>query len=292
MKSMTGYGKGEMTLNSKTVTVELKSVNHRFLDLSIKAPSVFNFAEDYIRKAIQADFARGHIDCYISVSVNGLSNNKEYTYNLEQIDAYLKMAKEINTQFGIENNLTMADILRLPQSLVEKRLDDNADELLELLKGALSVASSKLIEMRQKEGDNLKEALIKHLNKISDSAESIAISAPMVVESYREKLKNRITEYLGEVNPDESRLLTEVAVFSDKVNIDEEINRLFSHISQFNSIICSEQPVGKTLDFLVQEMNREANTIGSKANNVNITKVVVELKNEIEKLREQIQNIE
>lgn len=292
MKSMTGYGKGEMTLNSMTVTVELKSVNHRFLDLSIKAPSAFNFAEDYIRKAIQADFARGHIDCYISVSVNGLSNNKEYTYNLEQIDAYLKMAKEINTQFGIENNLTMADILRLPQSLVEKRLDDNADELLELLKGALSVASSKLIEMRQKEGDNLKEALIKHLNRISDSAESIAISAPMVVESYREKLKNRITEYLGEVNPDESRLLTEVAVFSDKVNIDEEINRLFSHISQFNSIICSEQPVGKTLDFLVQEMNREANTIGSKANNVNITKVVVELKNEIEKLREQIQNIE
>lgn len=289
---MTGYGKGEMTLNSMTVTVELKSVNHRFLDLSIKAPSAFNFAEDYIRKAIQADFARGHIDCYISVSVNGLSNNKEYTYNLEQIDAYLKMAKEINTQFGIENNLTMADILRLPQSLVEKRLDDNADELLELLKGALSVASSKLIEMRQKEGDNLKEALIKHLNRISDSAESIAISAPMVVESYREKLKNRITEYLGEVNPDESRLLTEVAVFSDKVNIDEEINRLFSHISQFNSIICSEQPVGKTLDFLVQEMNREANTIGSKANNVNITKVVVELKNEIEKLREQIQNIE
>lgn len=292
VKSMTGYGKGEATANGKTITVELKSVNHRFLDLSIKSPYFLSFAEDYIRKTIQKNFARGHIDCFVTVLEGNTTTVKEYTANYKQIDNYVSLAKELSAKYGIENNLTLSELLRLPQSLVEKQAEDNQDELMTLLSSALDNACLGLAEMRKKEGANLKKVISTHLEVIRGLAESIEKTAPGVVETYREKLKQRVVEYLQEVNPDESRLLTEVAVFTDRVNIDEEINRLFSHLSQFYDLLEEDIPVGKKLDFLVQETNRETNTIGSKCNNSDISKSVVDMKNEIEKLREQIQNIE
>lgn len=292
MKSMTGYGKGEATANGKTITVELKSVNHRFLDLSIKSPYFLSFAEDYIRKTIQKNFARGHIDCFVTVLEGSTATLKEYTANYKQIDAYLSLANELSEKYGLENTLTVSELLRLPQSLVEKQAEDNQDELMSLLSLALDNACKGLADMREKEGNNLKKVISSHLEVIRVLAEGIQKTAPEVVEQYREKLKQRVTEYLQDVNPDESRLLTEVAVFTDRVNIDEEINRLFSHLSQFYDLLEQTVPVGKKLDFLVQETNRETNTIGSKCNNSEISKSVVDMKNEIEKLREQIQNIE
>lgn len=292
MKSMTGYGKGEATIGTKTVTVELKSVNHRFLDISFKMPSFIAYAEDSIRKILQSRLSRGHIDCFVSVYNSGIVSAKEYCANYAQIESYLGIANGMSVKYGVENDLTVGELFKLPGVLVEKQNDDNQEEMLEVIASAVKSAVDGLISMRSIEGENLKTVILKHLNVISDHAQTVNILAPKVVDIYREKLKNRVQEYLCETTPDESRLLTEVATYSDKVNIDEEINRLFSHISQFVEMTCSEQPIGKKLDFLVQEMNREVNTIGSKANFTDITKCVVELKNEIEKLREQIQNIE
>lgn len=292
MKSMTGYGKGEATIGTKAVTVELKSVNHRFLDISFKMPSFIAYAEDSIRKILQSRLSRGHIDCFVSVYNSGIVSAKEYCANYAQIESYLGIANGMSVKYGVENDLKVGELFKLPGVLVEKQNDDNQEEMLEVIASAVKSAVDGLISMRSIEGENLKAVILKHLNVISDHAQTVNILAPKVIDIYREKLKNRVQEYLCETTPDESRLLTEVATYSDKVNIDEEINRLFSHISQFVEMTCSEQPIGKKLDFLVQEMNREVNTIGSKANFTDITKCVVELKNEIEKLREQIQNIE
>lgn len=292
MKSMTGYGKGEAIIGGKTVIVELKSVNHRFLDISVKMPSFIAFAEDSIRKLLQSKLSRGHIDCYVSVYNSGIVSSKEYCANYPQIESYLSVANGISAKYSIDNDINVSEIMKLPGVLVEKQNDDDQEQMLEIIHSALDSAIKGLITMRAKEGENLRAVIHKHLEVISDHSQSISIYAPMVVESYREKLKNRVQEYLQNVTVDESKLLTEVATYSDKVNIDEEINRLFSHISQFIDMTSTDQPIGKKLDFLVQEMNREVNTIGSKANFTDITKCVVELKNELEKLREQIQNIE
>lgn len=290
---MTGYGKGEVRLDSKTLTVELKSVNHRFLDLSIKMPSYLNFVEDYIRKTLQSSFTRGHIDCYINISTTGVGQSvKEYTVNMEQVKAYLDISNDLSSVYGLHGLSTVNELFKLPSVLVEKQTEDNQDELKSLLSEALNNAVVALSEMRAKEGETLKSVIANHLETISDLTQSVKISAPEVVSSYREKLRARVEEYLANVPVDEAKLLNEVAVYSDKVNIDEEINRMFSHLVQFNSLINSDAPCGKKLDFLIQEMNRESNTMGSKANNSNILKYVVDLKNEIEKLREQIQNIE
>lgn len=292
MKSMTGYGKGEATSDGKSITVEFKSVNHRFLDLQIKTPYFMSFAEDAVRKTLQKNFARGHIDCFVTFMDGGTTSIKEYTANEKQIETYLKLARELSEKYEIDNSLTMSDLLKLPSALVEKQVENDPELLSELLSSALKDACDGLNDMRSKEGENLKKVVQNHLEIISDIAQSISLLAPEVVATYREKLRQKVVEYLGEIHPDESRLLTEIAVYTDKVNIDEEINRLFSHLSQFNDLLEQDAPIGKKLDFLVQEMNRETNTIGSKSNSGKITKLVVEMKNEIEKLREQIQNIE
>lgn len=290
---MTGYGKGEVSFESKTLTVELKSVNHRFLDLSIKMPSYLNFLEDHIRKILQKNFTRGHIDCYVNFSVSGVGSTvKEYTVNLQQVKDYLDISNELSSVYGLQGLTSVSEIFKLPAVLVEKQVENDEECLRMLLSDALDKAVSALSEMREKEGVVLKSVLSNHLNVITDLTNSVKLNAPEVVSNYREKLRARIEEYLNNVPVDEARLLNEVAIYSDKVNIDEEINRMLSHIVQVNALMRDETPCGKKLDFLIQEMNREANTMGSKANNSNILKFVVDLKNEIEKLREQIQNIE
>lgn len=293
MKSMTGYGKGEVGFESKTLTVELKSVNHRFLDISIKMPSYFNFLEDYIRKVLQKSFTRGHIDCYVNFNVSGVGTSiKEYTVNLQQVKDYLEISNELSASYGLQGLSTVNELFKLPSVLVEKQTENDQELLQSLLTQALDGAVNALTEMRTREGQSLKSVVANHLNIIESYTKSVQAIAPEVVTAYRERLRTRVEEYLNEVPVDEARLLNEVAVYSDKVNIDEEINRMLSHIAQFKTLINDELPCGKKLDFIIQEMNREANTMGSKANNSGILKFVVDLKNEIEKLREQIQNIE
>lgn len=293
MKSMTGYGKGEISLESKTLTVELKSVNHRFLDVSIKMPSCLNAFEDYVRKVLQSKFTRGHFDCYINFNVSGVGGVlKEYTVNMQQVKEYLDLSSDLAKTFGLKELTSVNELFKLPSVLVEKQAENDQDLLKSLLAVALEDATNALIEMRAKEGEALKSVVSNHLNVIEGFTASVKSIAPEVVSAYREKLRARVQDYLKEVPIDEARLLNEVAVFSDKVNVDEEINRMLSHIEQFRTLINDDLPCGKKLDFLIQEMNREANTMGSKANNSSILKFVVDLKNEIEKLREQIQNIE
>lgn len=290
MKSMTGYGKGEMSVDGKTVTVELKSVNHRFLDLSLKIPYVFSFAEDIVRNELKY-FHRGHIDVYVTYNAFG-DKNKAYEIDYSQAQSYLEYANELSKLTGIANDLKMSDLLSLPQVIVEKKDEGNQDEMKLLLQVALSSAIQALDDMRLKEGNNLKKVLSNHLEVIAELAESVKMRAPIVVEEYREKLKARVESYIKELELDEARLLNEVAFFTDKANVDEEINRLFSHIDQFEKLLEEEGPQGKKLDFLLQEMNRETNTIGSKANDSILLSYVVSLKNELEKLREQVQNVE
>lgn len=293
MKSMTGYGKGEISLESKTLTVELKAVNHRFLDVSIKMPSYFNALEDYVRKVLQSKFTRGHIDCYINFNVSGVGGAlKEYTVNLQQVKEYLDLSSDLSKTYGLKELSSVNELFKLPSVLVEKQAENDQELLKSLLAVALEDATNALVEMRAKEGEALKSVVSAHLNVIEEFTNSVKSIAPEVVSTYREKLRARMEDYLKEVPIDEARLLNEVAVFSDKVNVDEEINRMLSHIAQVRTLINDDLPCGKKLDFLIQEMNREANTMGSKANNSNILKFVVDLKNEIEKLREQIQNIE
>ncbi len=290
MKSMTGYGKGEMSIDGKTVTVELKSVNHRFLDLSLKIPYVYSFAEDIVRSELKY-FHRGHIDVYLTYNAFG-DKSKAYEIDFDQAQSYLEYANELSKITGITNDLKMSDLITLPQVIIEKKDDGNQEELKLLLQVALSSAIQALDDMRLKEGNNLKKVLANHLEVIAELAESVKIRAPKVVEEYRNKLKARVEAYLKELEPDEARLLNEVAFFTDKANVDEEINRLFSHIDQFEKLLDEEGPQGKKLDFLLQEMNRETNTIGSKANDSILLSYVVSLKNELEKLREQVQNVE
>jgi len=291
MYSMTGFGKGEMALEERNVVVELKSVNHRFLDLYLRTPASFNFAEDYIRKTLQTAFSRGHIECTISLGREGVAT-KKYTVDKDAAQNYIQLAKSISSEYGVPNDLGVKDLFKLPAVIVEDKDEASEEELQLLLSVALESAVTSLKEMRAREGQTLKGVLTNHLERIAELAECAKMRAPVVVDEFREKLKKRVSDYLKEIEPDEARLLNEVAFYSDKVNVDEEINRLFSHIEQFESLLESSSPVGKKLDFLLQEMNREVNTLGSKANDTTLINTVVSLKNELEKLREQVQNIE
>ena len=288
---MTGFGKGEMALENKSVTIELKAVNHRFLDLSVRIPYSLSFAEDYVRKTLQNSFSRGHIECNVSFAKEN-APTKQYTIDVDALRRYLEMSETVSKEYGIKNDMTVKDVFTLPAVLVELKEEIAEDEVQLLLSVALESAIASLKDMRSREGASLKSVLTSHLDVVAELAEAAKMRAPKVVEEYREKLTKRLKEYLKEIEPDEARLLNEVAFFADKVNVDEEINRLFSHVEQFGDAMESNAPCGKKLDFLLQEMNREVNTLGSKANDAELLSVVLSLKNELEKMREQVQNVE
>ncbi len=291
MNSMTGYGKGECTIEGKKVVVELKSVNNRFLDLNIKMPRVFNFAEDFVRKSLQERLSRGHVDVFVTYedhSVNRIGLALDYAV----VQNYVKMAEALQREFGLAGDLTAYDVLRLKDAVVEQTVDADEGQLSLLLSVALSAAIDNLCAMRAKEGEALQLDLQSRLATVAAYTDEVSVVAPTVVEEYRQRLRERVAEALGEVPVDEARLLNEVCVYSDHVNIDEEITRMRSHIGQFAALLQQDIPVGRKADFLMQEMNREANTMGSKANNAALLTLVVNMKNELEKMREQIQNLE
>lgn len=288
--SMTGYGKGIAQEDGLKITIELKSVNHRFLDLNIKIPKIFAFAEDMLRKTIQTNVGRGHIDMYVNFEDN---RQDKCTLNIDYdlVGQYIKVAKELEEKFGLVNNLYVNEILRLPDIVTQVANDEDEEKLSELLKEACLGAIDNLNKMREVEGEALIKDLLAKVQGIKEALPEIQKLSPMAVEEYRTKLSERVQEYLKEVPIDEVKLINEVAFYGDKVCIDEEITRLYTHISHFENIVKEGNAVGKKLDFIVQEMNRESNTIGSKCNNAEITKYVVFLKSEIEKIREQVQNL-
>lgn len=291
MYSMTGYGKGSASTDGREMTVELKSVNHRYLDVGMRLPRHLSFLEDPIRSALTAKLSRGHVDVFVNYR-NLRSDARSVDIDVPLLTAFVAAARQANETLALRDDLSLTAALRLPDVSNVRETDENPDALTALLNSAINCAIDALLVMRKQEGDRLSV----HLNNCGNTVESltnqIAVRAPIVVEEYRVKLNDRITTLLGNVEVDRARLATEVALFADKASIDEEITRLHSHIAQMRSLLVDPEPAGRKLDFVVQEMNREFNTIGSKANDGELTKLVLTGKAEIEKIREQVQNIE
>ena len=291
MKSMTGYGKGVASLDGRELTVELKSVNHRFLDVSLRLPRALSCIEDTVRTSIAARLSRGHVDVFVNYR-NTRSDAKTVRVDDTLLAAYVAAAREANASLSLRDDLTLSNVLRLPDVTEIVPADEDANALIALAKEATSLALDAMIEMRSAEGERLKAALKSGVDAMDAYREQILARAPFVAEEYRQKLSERIEAVLSDAEIDRARLATEVALFADRCCIDEELVRLKSHIAQFRTYLDTAEPVGRNMDFIVQEMNRECNTIGSKANDAALTKSVLACKAEIEKLREQIQNVE
>ena len=289
MQSMTGCGKGIAAADGLEVTVELKSVNHRFLDIACRLPRNIGFLDEPLRKQLSASLKRGHVEAFISLKADSQST-ADIQLNPETAARYIAASKQL-FDLGARGDLSVYELMQLEGVLVSQEHELDEDAVLALFLESCSEAIRQLTEMRGREGENLKADLSAHLDAIAGIREAIAQRAPCVVQDYRTRLQKRLDQILE--NPvDPIRLAQEVAIMADRCAIDEELSRLESHLRQFRTYLNAPDEVGKKLDFLTQEMNREANTIGSKANDAQIAQLVVELKSEIEKLREQVQNVE
>lgn len=292
LTSMTGFGRGEVQKEGKYFNVELKSVNHRYMDMNIKLPKIFTYLEDNIRKVIKRYIKRGRIEVFINYK-NLEGRDIQVTTDISLVQQYIKALDEIHDTFKIEKNVDVTTIAGFPDIFKLERREEDGEEIWALLETAIITALEDLLEMRQREGKQLKQDLVKRLEVLMGLMKNIEERSPDIVLEYRERLKKRIKEIMDEkLDLDEGRLAIEVALFADKSNITEEIIRFNSHIKQFKSSMEEEGAVGRKLDFIIQEMNREVNTIGSKANDLIISNIVVEIKSELEKIREQVQNIE
>ncbi len=291
MKSMTGYGKGVSSRDGKTVTVELKAVNNRYLEINSRLGKSYALCDEVIRKEISKRIKRGSIDVFLGFE-NSLGASSELKLDIALAAEYVKAAKKLRDEFMLDEDLGVTALLRMPEVSALQPVKDEPELIKELTAAATAEAVENLDTMRETEGEGIKADLTKLVSSIVAALEKAIKRAPLVVEDYREKLKQRISDVLKETQIDEVRLLNEVAFFADKADINEEISRLSSHIKQFLVCLESDEPQGRKLDFLSQEMNREINTMGSKSNDMELTKLVVEMKNQLEKIKEQIRNVE
>lgn len=291
MRSMTGYGKGQASADGRKVTVEIKTVNHKFFDWSMKMPKGFLFVEDDAKKTVATAVNRGHIDVFVTYEQEAATAS-EYSVDRALAEKYVAAARELADATGVEFDVTAYALMKNPDVVSLKVADVDDETLKNLVLTALGEALGNLVAMREKEGASQVVDITEKLDSMQSSLDLIKKYAPEVVGDYRKKLTARITETLGSAVADMSRVATEIALFADKCAIDEEITRLGVHIATMREYLTYTDPVGRRLDFLVQEMNREANTIGSKANDLRITEQVLKLKNDIEKIREQAQNVE
>ena len=291
IKSMTGYGRANIEENLRKYQVEIKSINHKYLDISVKMPKQISYLEESIKKEISSKIKRGKIDVFINFE-NDSNEGRKIKINTELAKMYIKELKELAQKEDILADIQVNEIAKYPDVLEIQ--NDQEDETIkqELIK-TVEQATEKLIQMRSIEGNKMAEDILIRLNQIDEKVKEISKLSTGLIEEYVVKLEERIKQLLKEEQDiDKNRLAQEVVIFADKCSIEEEVTRLNSHISQFKELLSSDEPIGKKLDFLIQEMNRETNTIGSKANNLNITNGVIEIKTQIENIREQVQNIE
>lgn len=291
IKSMTGFGRFEVSEQNKKITVEMKSVNHRYLDVSVRMPKQLNSFDAAIRAEIKKYASRGKVDVYISYEDTS-EDKTSLKYNSELATEYVSYYQSISEQFGIENDISVSKLMRCPEVLVMEENKTDEDELWKMVQKAVDGACEKFVESRISEGEHLKNDLSAKLEEMMKIVESIAVRSPQVFEEYRVNIRKQVEELLGNTQIDESRIATEIVLFADKMCVDEELVRLRSHVEKMKSDLITGEDVGRKLDFLAQEMNREANTILSKANDLEVTNRGIDLKTEIEKVREQIQNIE
>ena len=291
IKSMTGFGRCEVQKDSRKFTVELKSVNHRYLDVNIRMPKKLNFFETAIRTLLKSYANRGKVDIFITYE--DLSQAQvSVKYNAALAAEYLKYLKQMEEEFGLENDVRVSTLSRYPEVFTMEEQSEDEEELWNGLKEALEGAFAQFVETRKTEGENLKKDILSKLDILSEQIGFIEERSPKIVAEYRAKLEEKMKELLSDTQIEESRIAAEVILFADKICTDEEVVRLKSHISHMRSTLEEQDEIGRKLDFIAQEMNREANTILSKANDIEVSDCAISLKTEIEKIREQIQNIE
>lgn len=291
VKSMTGYGRGEAVLNGRSIVIELRSVNNRYLDCSVRLPRAFVFAEEGIKSRIKEATSRGKVDVFVTVE-STQSDAVSVTLNKPLAESYLNAFNEMADAFGITNDITVSKLSHFSDVLVVEKVPQDQDALSADLFSVLDLALADYDRMRCAEGEKLMQDLLSKLNTLEEYVSQVETRSPQTVQSYRDKLYAKLQEVLSNTQIDENRILTEAAIFADKVAVDEETVRLRSHITQFRTMLSQGGIVGRKIDFLIQEMNRETNTIGSKCTDLLISHIVVDMKSEIEKLREQIQNLE
>ena len=291
IKSMTGYGRGVETVNGREFTVELRSVNNRYLDCSVRLPRMLSFAEDAVKQAVKASVSRGKVDVFISLRAEA---EEDVVVNLNRgvLEGYLTAMRQMVTEFGVQDDISVSTVSRLPEVFVVEKKEVDEEQLLQDLLQVVNKALESYDTMRAREGEALDADLRSRGQTILSLVSQVEQGNGQTVVDYRTRLENKLREVLENTSIDESRILTEAAIFADKVAVDEETVRLRSHLQQMNSMLNGGGAIGRKLDFLLQEMNREANTIGSKCTDVKLARIVVDIKAELEKIREQTQNIE
>lgn len=290
IKSMTGFGRGKLEVDGREYILEIKSVNHKYSDISIKMPKNFSFVEDEIRKEINKNISRGKIDVNILYLNNG-NKQEKVIINKALAKNYINEIRQLINEADVNSSINIMEIIKLPDVL-NIQSEESEEQITKEIKQVLNIAIEEFLKMREKEGKTIYQDLVNRIDDVNINVEQILRLSTGLIEEYIVKLKKRIEEILKNEIIDENRLAQEVVIYADKCSIEEEITRLKSHIQQFKELLDIKEPVGKRLDFLIQEMNREANTIASKSTSIDITNIVVELKTQIENIREQIQNIE
>ena len=291
IKSMTGYGSAKGQTGGLEITVELKSVNNRYLDTSVRLPRSFLFAEDAVKSAVQAHISRGKVDVFVSIDTS-LADDMTVKVNEPLLKGYIEAIRHISEEYSLANDLTALSVSRFPDVLSVEKKDLDAEAISAALCEVTERALCDFDAMRLREGEKLRDDVLNRLETIDALVSTVERESPKTVAEYRSRLEQKMAEVLGTAGIDESRILAEAALFADHIAVDEETVRLRSHMAQLRTMINGKSPTGRKIDFLIQEFNREANTIGSKCQNSDIAHVVVDLKSEIEKIREQIQNIE
>ena len=291
VKSMTGYGRAEETANGCTITVELRSVNNRYLDCNIRLPRLYLFAEEAMKSRIQNTISRGKVDVFVTLD-NAGAEKVQVSVNKPVADGYYAALKQLAADYDLEGDISVSLLSRFPDVLLAEKAEEDVEQMAKDICSVLDRALADFDQMRSREGQRLKDDVLSRAKTIEDKVALVEERSPQTVAEYRAKLEARMTEVLSNTQLDPARILTEAAIFADKVAVDEETVRLRSHIGQLREMLDKGGATGRKLDFLIQEFNREANTIGSKCSDIDIARHVVDIKAEIEKIREQVQNIE
>ena len=291
IKSMTGYGSAKGNAAGFEISIELKSVNNRYLETAVRMPRSFLFAEEAVKNTVQRHISRGKVDVFVNINAVSVDDVK-VSINEPLLRGYLEAVKKVSEEYGLSNDLTALSAVRFPDVLLVERNELDAEAISAGICSVLEEALRDFDAMREREGEKLKDDVLTRLNIIDSYVSRVEAEAPLTVERYRQRLEKKMAEVLGTTGIEEDKILAEAALYADHIAVDDETVRLRSHMAQLDGMIRGKSPIGRKIDFLVQEFNREANTIGSKCQNSDLAHVVVDLKSEIEKIREQIQNIE
>lgn len=291
IKSMTGFGRAEQIIDGRDIIVEIRSVNHRYYEFSARVPRAYGYIEEKLKSFLNGRISRGKVEVSVSIAAVEAADTL-IEINKAVAKGYVDALRSVGGELGLEDDLTLSQLVRLPDIFTVRKTADNEEQIWNSVKSVADEAVSKFISMREAEGLKMKEDVLERADIIERLVDEVERLSPISAENYRSKLYSRLCEVLADKNIDEQRIVTEAAIFADKTAVAEETVRLKSHIRQLRDMLSLDEPVGRKLDFLIQEFNREANTIGSKAQDIAVTKIVVDLKSEIEKIREQIQNIE